>query len=159
MHCPPAQSILRRAPSVATVNAYKLSEHASDFLVVANPVNHPCTLSRLPIVSQGDYHVIETGASRFEVWCARADMCISSPDRQIELILRGELVGQTFGSDLKHLIEAYLQQGLAFFKSLNGSFCLLLIDARDGTLIVMTDRLNSKKVYRSELDEIGRAHV
>ena len=135
------------------MDSYQLIEQTSDFLVVANPVNHPCTLSHLPLVSQGDYHVIEAGSSRFEVWCARAGMRTSSPDQQIEIVLRGELYGQPLGSDRKCLIEAYLQQGLAFFKSLNGSFCLLLIDARDGTLIAVTDRLNSRKIYCSESDE------
>jgi asparagine synthase (glutamine-hydrolysing) len=80
-------------------------------------------------------------------------MRASSPDRQIELILRGELYGQPFGSDRQCLIEAYLQEGSDFLKRLNGSFCLVVIDARDGALIAATDRLNSRKLYCSESDD------
>ena len=136
-----------------TVDSQRLVEKTSGFLVVAGPLNHPCTLSHMPVVSRGDHYVIEGGSSRFEVWCAHPSMRISSSDPQIELILRGELYGQPFGSDRRHVIEAYLQQGPEFLKRLNGSFCFVLIDARDGTLIAATDRLNSRKIYFSESDE------
>jgi hypothetical protein len=53
------------------LDGYRLIEQTTDFLVVASPVNQPCSLSRLPLVSQDDYQVIEAGSSRFEMWCAR----------------------------------------------------------------------------------------
>jgi asparagine synthase (glutamine-hydrolysing) len=132
------------------MDSYPLVEQTSDFVVVAGPAQHPRMLSRLSLVSEGDYHVIEAGGSQFEVWCARSGMLTSSPDRQITLVLRGELYGQPFSSDRQRLIEAYMCQGTDFLKHLNGSFCLILLDARDGTCIAATDRLNSTKIYMSE---------
>ena len=135
------------------MNGYQLMEQTSGFLVVASPVQYAHTLSRLPLVSHGDYQVIEARSSRFEVWCSRSDMRTSSPERQIALVLRGELYGRLCGTDRQCLIEAYVQQGPDFLTSLNGSFCLVLVDARDGTLVVATDRLNSKKIYCSASDD------
>jgi asparagine synthase (glutamine-hydrolysing) len=67
----------------------------------------------------------------------------------ITLVLQGCLYE---GMTLTRLIDLYRAQGNSYAKALNGSFALLLVDARRGKAILSTDRLGSRSLYLREAD-------
>ncbi|NOY57181.1 MAG: hypothetical protein GXP34_14525 [Actinobacteria bacterium] len=70
----------------------------------------------------------------------------------VTVLLHGEVYGPSGARTAEGLLEAYLRYGPSVARSLNGSFALLVLDNRLGGLLVITDRVNSHKVFLSEDD-------
>ena len=63
---------------------------------------------------------------------------------EVTVVFYGYLTDDT---NLSQIIESYKIEGLQSFKSLDGSFGLLLFDKRHEKIVLVTDRLCSKKLY------------
>ena len=68
---------------------------------------------------------------------------------QLTLILHGEIYNAT-NNQAEYLLREYQKQGLLFAKDINGSFAVLLVDQRNDSIALITDRLNSRKVFSSK---------
>lgn len=69
--------------------------------------------------------------------------------KQVTLVLHGEIYNKT-NNQPEFLLKQFMKHGLDFSKDINGSFAVLVIDKRNDTVIVVTDRLNSRKVFYSK---------
>jgi len=67
----------------------------------------------------------------------------------IKLLLWGEVYGCGTEDQASYLMDRYLARGLDFAGELNGSFAILILDARADTAAVVTDRLGSRKIFHS----------
>lgn len=67
----------------------------------------------------------------------------------IKLLLWGEAYGCGTEDQASYLMDRYLARGLDFAGELNGSFAILILDARADTAAVVTDRLGSRKIFHS----------
>jgi len=94
--------------------------------------------------------IFEAGLVNFEVQHGHRSLFASPTDPEIKLLFVGELYGQSSASTPQYVIDAYRKAGAGFVGTLNGSFCFVLIDLRDGSLLAATDRLNSKKLFISK---------
>ena len=85
------------------------------------------------------------------VACAHSTQIAVDEKNQITLILHGEVYNTTGTSNkAEYLMGEYKRQGLLFAKDINGSFAILLIDKRNDSISLITDRLNSRKVFSSK---------
>ncbi|GGL94886.1 hypothetical protein GCM10010840_36180 [Deinococcus aerolatus] len=57
------------------------------------------------------------------------------------------LKGQFYDMDVQAMLRLYRQYGPAFARCLDGSFSLLLLDEAAGTVLAVTDRVGSHKLY------------
>jgi asparagine synthetase B (glutamine-hydrolysing) len=70
--------------------------------------------------------------------------------RQVILILHGEVYNSMEADEAEYLLKQYFQQGQDFSKEINGSFAILIIDEAKDSIALITDRVNSRKVFSSE---------
>ena len=85
---------------------------------------------------------------------------ISSPSTQIAvdrkndvmLLLHGEIYS-TKDNQAEFLLKQFINRGIDFSRDINGSFVVLLIDKRNDTVAVVTDRINTRKVFCSRYKE------
>lgn len=86
-------------------------------------------------------------------WVARDDssaVYYRDPERNIALIVHGELAHEpAVGRQdlLKELIDAYARQGAGFLNGMNGWFCGVLLDVRQGRAFLFNDRFGLGRVY------------
>lgn len=73
-----------------------------------------------------------------------ADLAVSA-DGATALLLHGEIHAPRAGAAA--LLARYQERGLGWVSDLDGSFALLIVDTRAAELIVVTDRLGSRRVY------------
>jgi hypothetical protein len=73
-----------------------------------------------------------------------ADLAVSA-DGAVALLLHGELHDPPAGA--AELLARYRERGLGWAAELDGSFALLIADTRAAELLVVTDRLGSRRVY------------
>jgi asparagine synthase (glutamine-hydrolysing) len=71
---------------------------------------------------------------------------------ELLLLLYGEIYNTAADNQLKSLVEEYDDSGLEFAKLLNGSFSVILVDIRKDCVAVITDRVNSRRVYLRTYD-------
>lgn len=71
-------------------------------------------------------------------------------ENQVTLILHGEIYNSAKENQAESLLEQFITHGIAFTKDINGSFAILLLDERDDTVALITDRINSRKVFCSK---------
>jgi len=67
-----------------------------------------------------------------------------NPSNTITILTYGHFLNFASSGEL---VEQYRIKGESIFSSLNGSFALLLIDRLQNKVIIVTDRLSSKKIY------------
>jgi len=79
----------------------------------------------------------------------------STRDNEVTLILHGEIYEDGIKNQAEFLLKRYLEKGYDFAKGTNGSYAVLLIDRRDSSVAVITDRLSSRKVFYGEHDGIA----
>lgn len=96
----------------------------------------------------GLFGTFETETQFIAVW-DRAER-VSTEDGKVHLILLGEV----FGTDLKQMLARYLSAGNSFVKELNGSFAVIVIDLRNDRVELFTDRLNSKRILATVVDDM-----
>lgn len=78
-------------------------------------------------------------------WQAELDAVPQSVHQQGGLT--AVLKGQVYGTDLAEVMRRYRQHGTAFPRQIDGSFSLLLLDQVQGTVLAVTDRLGTHKLY------------
>lgn len=71
-------------------------------------------------------------------------------ENDITLLLHGEIFNTPETNQAEFLIKQFRKHGLSFSKDINGSFVVLVIDKRNDTVAVVTDRINSRKVFYSK---------
>jgi asparagine synthase (glutamine-hydrolysing) len=81
-----------------------------------------------------------------------ANMVAESEDRKIFILLYGTLYNDSYRSIKNYLLEKYRKLGPDFIKYVNGSFALLIADQEQDRILVFTDRVNSRKVFFSNLN-------
>lgn len=86
-------------------------------------------------------------------------ICLSSSTKvaadqqhQITLVLHGEIYGQTEENQADFLLKQYLKNGLDFSGDINGSFAIFLINVPNDIVALITDRINSRRVFSSTLN-------
>ncbi len=72
-------------------------------------------------------------------------------ENNVTLLLHGEIYG-TKDNQAEFLIKQFIKRGIDFSKDINGSFVILLIDKRYDTVSLITDRINTRKVFWSKYD-------
>lgn len=77
-----------------------------------------------------------------------------SVDREndVMLLLHGEIYS-TKDNRAESLLKQFIKRGIDFSRDINGSFVVLLIDKRNDTVAVVTDRINTRKVFCSRYKE------
>ena len=105
----------------------------SDFLAMARAEPDISVCTRSYVV-----HLMHSDAAHVAV----------DPEKQITLMLHGEIYNAS-GKQAEFLLEQYTRHGISFSKDINGSFAVLLIDRREDMVALVTDRLNSRKVFHS----------
>jgi len=73
-------------------------------------------------------------------------------NNQVTLILHGEIYS-TNDNQAEFLLKQFIKRGIGFSKDINGSFAVLLIDKRNDTVALITDRINTRKVFCSKYKE------
>ena len=72
-------------------------------------------------------------------------------ENHVTLLLHGEIYNRTDNSDhVEFMIRELVERGLGCVKDINGSYAALLLDTRNDTAQLITDRLNTRKVFCSE---------
>jgi asparagine synthase (glutamine-hydrolysing) len=71
-------------------------------------------------------------------------------ENDVTLLLHGEIYNTTQNDKAAFLLDQYVKLGIDFSKYINGSFVVLLIDKRNDTVYLITDRINSRKVFYSK---------
>jgi hypothetical protein len=80
-----------------------------------------------------------------------------SADGSVALLLHGVVFDPAFGRTAADLLRQYDRQpALDWARELDGSFALIIIDLRLPALLVVTDRLSSRKVFATERDGLYR---
>jgi len=80
---------------------------------------------------------------------------IRDPSGDFMILLHGELYGEhpLSAQEAEELVlTAYAKHGPSFFSGLDGSCAFLIVDARRDLLTVVTDRVNSRKVFHAQRD-------
>ena len=68
------------------------------------------------------------------------------------LILNGEVYNsKAYEKQAEYLLKQFIDRGIGFVKDINGSFAILLINEQNNFIAVITDRINSRKVFHSKL--------
>ena len=75
-------------------------------------------------------------------------------NHQITLILHGQIYNSTKQNQAEFLIEQFIEHGMNFAKDINGSFAILLINRQNNVVALITDRINSKRVFSGNLNGI-----
>jgi asparagine synthetase B (glutamine-hydrolysing) len=70
----------------------------------------------------------------------------SPPEGQVKVFLHGELYNDEVAhvEPMEFVYRLYEKEGLGFVSFLNGSFLVIVVDEREGMVIVANDRLASK---------------
>lgn len=87
-------------------------------------------------------------------WQARLNVQGPAGDRRESADLVAVLRGVLYDQDLDGALTLYRQHGDSFARQLEGSYTLLLLDRRAERVLVVTDRLSSRKVFA--LQDAGR---
>jgi len=99
---------------------------------------------------------IESDSHSLRAWLSGGARAGSLPEAGVTAIVHGELHDDT-GGDPRRVVEAYLREGREFARSLNGTFAVVVFDARAGRVLVVTDRFSGRRVFLSS--EGGRAWI
>lgn len=114
-------------------STYNSDDCYGDFLAVAKVEPDISVSTRSFIV-----HLMHSDATQIAV----------DPGEQITLVLHGEIYN-TSDNQAEFLLKQFAERGIAFSKDINGSFAVLLIDSREDMVALITDRVNSRKVFHS----------
>jgi hypothetical protein len=87
----------------------------------------------------------DTPGGCFSVW--GSGVVRAEEGASILLLMDGECYEGPGVGNPSALVQEYLREGPEFVRNLNGSFSLVVVDRRDGSLIAATDRLSSRKIY------------
>ena len=116
-------------------------------------------LARVPEPDPGRETGQESGASHLTYqlgslsgWVRNSHSSRIAANREVgvTVLLHGEIYGPSRACDAKGLLTSYLRSGPQVAQSLNGSYALLILDSRLEGPLVITDRVNSHKVFVSE---------
>ena len=91
---------------------------------------------------------IATKSFSVHLSCSPSTQITCDHRNQITMVLHGEVYNAK-DNQAEFLIKQFNKQGLSFSKDINGSFALLLIDPQNDTVALITDRVNSRKVFYS----------
>ena len=80
---------------------------------------------------------------------SRSTKCAVDYKRQVTLVLHGEIYGAR-DNEAEFLVERYSQLGLSFSQDINGSFAILVIDELNDCIALITDRVNTRRVFCSK---------
>ena len=106
---------------------------------------YPQIAAEMPIhLLVSDDLTITTKNVRISIRCFSNVQIFTDESDEVTVVLYGYLNDDT---NLSQIIECYKIEGLQCFKSLDGSFALLLFDKRHEKIVLVTDRLCSKKLY------------
>jgi asparagine synthase (glutamine-hydrolysing) len=90
---------------------------------------------------------IDSSQYAVRLWTSDPGMISFDEKHELLLLLYGEIYNMAADKQLKWLVQEYDDSGLEFAKLLNGSFSIILVDIRKDCVAVITDRVNSRRVY------------
>ncbi len=73
-------------------------------------------------------------------------------ENEIILLLHGEVFNAADTNQAQFLVKQYRKHGIGFSKDINGSFAAIVIDKRNDTVAIITDRINTRKVFFSKYE-------
>jgi len=76
----------------------------------------------------------------------------NSPADDVAVVLHGELYPDAGPTAPQRCLEAYLRTGTGFVAGLHGSFVLAIADGRQGRVLLVTDPVNSRKLFHGVHD-------
>jgi len=68
-------------------------------------------------------------------------------EQKLTLLMHGGHEFKEANSTAEFVVHAYEEWGKTFFRDLNGSFCLVIFDARIPQLLLVTDRFGTRPIY------------
>lgn len=71
---------------------------------------------------------------------------VADADRKIYMLITGEVRGLP-GEWRQSILESYRSSGMEFVKKLDGNFHIVIIDLLNAQVQIVTDRLNSKRIF------------
>jgi asparagine synthase (glutamine-hydrolysing) len=86
------------------------------------------------------------GSQQIEIRPSSPDLVAS--EAGVTVLLHGD--EYTTAGNPEAVLRAYLAEGEALFRILNGSYALVVVDEPRGQVLVATDRFTSRKVFHSE---------
>lgn len=124
----------KRSDFLAILICNKLAFHQSDnkFYLPNDAYN----------VSLGDYNCYLKYSSNTIV--------ATDVSKDIIILLAGDIYQDDFKSEqskAEYLVESYKKLGIDFVKNLNGSFCIFLANKSTNEIYLLTDRLNTRKIF------------
>lgn len=103
----------------------------------------------LKITKQRPTHCFKTNTQSIQLSCSPATQIGKSKDANIIVILHGEIYDSCL-DQASYLADRFAEYGDHFAKEIHGSFTILLIDKARDTVSLITDRINSRRVFYSE---------
>ena len=92
---------------------------------------------------------IDTPQYAVRLWSSDMRNVFSDEQRGRLFLLYGEIYNSVSDNQLEWLAHEYDRKGLEFARDLNGSFVILLVDAHENRVAVITDRVNSRRAFYS----------
>ncbi|MEB3160201.1 MAG: asparagine synthase-related protein [Synechocystis sp.] len=100
------------------------------------------------IVKQKPTYCFETNTKLIQISCSQATKIGKSKDANLFVMLHGEIY-QSCLDQASYLADQFAKYGDRVVKEIHGSFAILLIDKLKDTVSLITDRINSRRVFYS----------
>ncbi|MBN2292955.1 MAG: hypothetical protein JXM70_11050 [Pirellulales bacterium] len=91
----------------------------------------------------------DTSSYNCRLWTTDQKQLAIDEDRQVALLLYGQLYEPVSSEQPTWCLKQYLREGFDFSRDLNGSFVIVVIDALQDHIAVITDRLNTRRAFAS----------
>jgi hypothetical protein len=92
----------------------------------------------------------DTPSHEFRLWTTRPEQLAIDRERGVALLLYGQLVDSVPTDQPTWCLQKYLRKGIKCSRDLNGSFVVVVVDAREDRIAVITDRVNTRRAFTSE---------
>jgi len=104
--------------------------------------------------SNGETHRFDLGEVEVSLVTGGSTQLATDHETNTAILLHGDLYDAPNSNQARYAVDQYLRYGEAACLDLNGSFALVVMDGSSQKVQVVTDRLNSRKVF---LEKRGQA--
>lgn len=130
----------------------------SNFFIMISPNETEIDKSvqmNFKLLTRNNMNTFQTicGGKYINLIYSKSTKLYSYKDNTTIFILHGEIYEKNDIS--KKLLDIYTNYGEQFTNHLNGSFVLVVIDSSNEKVLLITDRINSKKLFHEKIDDIN----
>ena len=97
-------------------------------------------------------HIVTTETYSVCISLSSSAQIACDDEKNLTVILNGEIYNTTRNDQAKYLLEQFVSEGPEFASEINGTFAILLINRRSDVVQLITDRLNTKRVFCGKLN-------